>query len=150
MSNRVNGFSNSGGFARSLYDNCAYQKDLYQSVEPLGFMLYPGKYENCSKCIYDKNNFWRPFDSQIVDAESELSNRTRKATRCAQYKYSPNCKKSCNCTSTFDKTNPIVMPQELCPIVYNNIPRIRGPGYVLNTEPFCEDNMMNRRRFVGK
>jgi hypothetical protein len=137
MSNRVTGFSNTGGFARSLYDRCAYQKDLYQSVEPLGYMMYPGKHENCSKCTHDEQSFWRPFDAQIVDAESELSNRTRRATRCPQYKYLPGCEKSCYCTNTFDSSNPIVMPQEVCPIVHNNIPRVMGPGYNLQTEPFC-------------
>ncbi len=136
-SNRLTGFSNTGGFTRSLYDRCAYQKDLYQSVEPLGFQMYPGKYENCSKCTYDETQFWRPFDGQIVDAESELTNRTRRYTRCPQYKYLPGCKKSCYCTNTFDKSNPVVMAQEACAIVSNNLPRILGPGYELDTSPMC-------------
>jgi len=133
----TNGFSSSGGFSRQRYDRCAYQKDLWQSVEPLGWMMYPGKFENCGKCTYDEKSFWRPFDGQIVDAESELKNITRRATRCPQYKYLPGCAKSCYCTNTFDKTNPIVLAQEVCPIVHNNIPRMRGKGYELNTEPFC-------------
>lgn len=135
MAHIVKGFSNAGGFTRLNYDRCAYQKDLYQSVEPLGFQMYPGKYENCSKCTYNEDQFWRPFDTQIVDAESELSNRTRRATRCPQYKYLPGCNKSCYCTNTFDPSNPIVMAQETCPILHNNIPRIQGPGYTLDIEP---------------
>jgi len=126
----------SAAFSRLMYDRCAYQKDLYQSVEPLGYQMYPGKHENCSKCT--KNDYFpRPFDGNVVDAESELKNITRRATRCPQYKYNKGCKKSCYCTNTFDPRNPVVLPQEVCPIVHNNIPQIMGPGYTLQTEPFC-------------
>jgi hypothetical protein len=128
----------SAGFTRLGYDRCAYQKKVYQSTEPLGYMMYPGAHENCAKCTYDEKFFPRPFDPRIVDAESELKNITRRQTRCPQYKYLPGCKKSCYCTNTFDPTNPIVMDQSICPIVHNNIPRLLGPGYDLQTEPFCK------------
>lgn len=134
MPHIVKGFSNTGGFSRSLYDRCAYQKDLYQSVEPLGFQMYPGKFENCSKCTYNEDQFWRPFDKEIIDAESELKNLTRRATRCDQYKYNPGCD-SCYCTNTFSKKNPIVMDSLNCPIIFSNLPRIQGKGYELNIEP---------------
>ena len=133
----IGGFGTSGSFNRQRYDRCAYQKDLYESTSPLEWQMYGGKFENCSKCIYNKDNFWRPIDVQIVDRESELKNITRRATRCPQFKYLPGCQKSRMCTSTFDPTNPVVMAQEVCPIVHNNIPRMKGPGYSLKTEPFC-------------
>ena len=135
------GFSSSGGFTRDIYDRCAYQKRIYESTSPLALKMYGGFYENCNKCLYNENSFWRPFDPEIVDAESELKNITRRQTRCPQYKYSPTCKKSCLCTNTFDPRNPIVMPQEVCPIVHNNIPRMYGPGYTLQTEPFCTNRV---------
>jgi hypothetical protein len=137
MAHIVKGFSNAGGFTRLQYDRCAYQKDLYQSVEPLSFQMYPGKFENCSKCTYE-DQFWRPFDTQIVDAESELRNITRRATKCPQYMYNPGCKKSCFCTSTYDKSNAIVMPQEVCSILNPNLAQIRGSGYTLNTDLDCK------------
>lgn len=141
MTHNVAGFTgDASGFSRNLYDRCSYQKDIFQSVEPLGYMLYPGMYENIGKCVVNKNQFWRPFDEKIIDADSELKNITRRATRCPQYKYSPTCKKSCFCTSTFDPSNPIVMAQEACPIVRNNIPRNTNVGYKLRTEPFCMRN----------
>jgi len=133
----VNGFGSIGGFSKTKYDRCAYQKDLYESVSPLAWNMYSGKFENCGKCTYDENSFYRPFDASVVDRESELKNITRRASRCPQYKYLPNCKKSAYCTNTFDPSNPIVLPQEVCPIVHNNIPRMTGPGYELKTEPFC-------------
>jgi hypothetical protein len=133
----ISGFSSSGAFNRQKYDRCAYQKDLYESVSPLSWMMYPGKFENCSKCTVNEKNFWRPFDGDIVDRESDLKNITRRSSRCPQ-KYLPNCKKSATCTNTFDPSNPIVLAQEVCPIVFNNIPKMYGPGYELKTEPFCQ------------
>jgi hypothetical protein len=127
-----------GGFTRVEYDNCAYNQKLYESTEPLVWRMYSGKFENCEKCVYDKNNFWRPFDNEIVDTESELKNITRKNTRCNRQKYNPNCKKSGTCTSTFDKSVPIVFPQEVCPIVKNNIQKMTGPGYSLYSAPLCD------------
>ena len=120
---------NIGGFSRSNYDTCAYEKKLSEEVSPLMYRLYEGAYENCGKCKKDK--FWRPFDKEMVDAESELKNITRRATRCPQYKYNPNCKASSVCTSTYDSSNPVVYIPEICPIIFNNIPRRTDPGYRL-------------------
>jgi hypothetical protein len=140
MAHVVKGFHSTGGFSRLNYDRCAYQKKVFESVGPLAHQMYPGYYENCSKCTHD-DYFPRPFDGQIIDAESELTNRTRRATRCPQYKYLPGCPKSCYCTNTFDKDNKIVLPQEVCPIVHSNIGKMQSPGYNLQTEPFCEQRI---------
>ena len=35
---------------RLMYDACAYKKRLQESTTPLDYTLYPGKFENCSKC----------------------------------------------------------------------------------------------------
>jgi hypothetical protein len=124
----------SGSFTRLRYDRCSHQKDIYQSAEPLQYVMYSGKFENCSRCVYDENSFYRPFDDAIVDTESELKGINRIASSCPQFKYSPHCKKSKTCTSTFDKSAPVILVQEMCPIVSNNIPRIDSPKFELNTE----------------
>lgn len=126
----------SGNFNRLIYDRCEYEKRIKESTDPLSWNMYGGKFEHCQKCVYN-NQFIRPFDNNIVDRESELKGILRKASKCPQNKYNPGCKKSGTCISTFDSTNPIVLAQEVCPIVRNNIPRINGPGYELITEPFC-------------
>ena len=125
---------NIGSSNRLLYDNCSYQKRLYESTSPLSYNLSQYKYENCNKCIYDK--FWTPY--QLVDIETELRNQTRPLSHCDQFKYSPNCKKSGLCISTFDKAVPVVLAPEVCPIVYNNIPRYTSPGYNLPDPNFCK------------
>lgn len=123
---------NIGSSNRLIYDNCSYQKELYESVSPLNYMLFEGKFENCNKCLYDK--FWRPFD--LVDVESELRNQTRPLSKCDQFKYNPECPRSNMCFSTFDKDAPIVSCHEVCPIVYNNIPRRVSTGINV-TQDFC-------------
>src|SRR6185312_3613370 len=97
----------SGGFTRLQYDECAYQKRLLESTTPLSYRLDMNAYENESKCVFNKANFWHPFDTQIVDTESELKGIGRPASDCPQNHYTPTCQKSKMCTSTFDKSVPI-------------------------------------------
>lgn len=125
-----------GSFNRLMYDNCSYQKSLYESTSPLSYNMYQGKYENCNKCISDK--FYVPYQPEIIDVESELWNITRPISDCDQFKYSPACKRSGLCLSTFDKSAPVVFAPEVCPIVYNNIPRQTHPGYHLPDPDFCK------------
>lgn len=126
---------NIGSSNRIGLDNCAYQKNLMESTSPLQNRMYLGQFENCNKCMYDK--FYRKFD--LTDVESELLNITRPLSKCDQFKYNPNCsKESGMCLSTFDSSIPVVLAPEVCPIVYNNIPRQTGPGYVLeDPSNFC-------------
>ena len=37
-------------FNRLPYDNCAYAKQLQESVTPMEYSLFRGKYENCKQC----------------------------------------------------------------------------------------------------
>ena len=124
---------NIGSSNRLIYDNCAYQKRLYESTAPLDYQLYQGKFENCKKCVQDK--FWTPY--KLVDIETELRNQNRPATHCDQFKYIPGCKKSDTCLSTFDKCVPVVLAPEVCPIVKNNIPKMTEPGYSLPNASVC-------------
>jgi hypothetical protein len=124
---------NIGGFNRQKYDDCVYQKKVHQSTNPLNYQLYEGKFENCNKCVFDKA--YRPFD--LVDVESELRNITRPLSSCDNLKYNPKCVKSKMCLSTFDKSAPVVLAQEVCPIVKNNIKRMTNPGYELQEADFC-------------
>jgi hypothetical protein len=108
------------GFSTRLpYDPCAYNKQLSESTAPYSYQMYDGKFENCNKCVYD--HYTRPFDGDIVDVDSELSNRTRPASNCPTRKYNPGCKKSPNCLSTYDESVPVVLAPEVCPIVFNNL-----------------------------
>lgn len=126
---------NIGGFNRLSYDSCAYDQQLHDSTSPFDYQMYGGKFENCDKCIVDK--FYLKQDPALVDVESELRNITRPYSKCNNLKYSPNCKKSGMCTSTFDKSVPIVPVPEVCPIVFNNIPRQTSPGYTVPSRNIC-------------
>lgn len=130
-----------GGFTRLKDDYCNVQKETYEKTAPMLYRMYEGQFEHCDKCVHDENNYWRPFD--VVDVESDLKNITRAASRCPQFKYNPNCKKSGTCISTYDKSAPIVLAQECCPIVKNNIVRQTGPGFVGPNHAFC--NKIHRK-----
>lgn len=80
---------------RLIYDTCAYKKSLTESVAPINYMLYPGKYENCSKCriefgVVGGNNV-SLFSGNLVDLESDLRGQTRPASLCPSQKYQPRC-----------------------------------------------------------
>lgn len=126
---------NIGASNRQIYDTCAYQKDLAQSVSPLSYRLYFGANENCSKCRDE--NFYVKYQPEIVDLESNLRLLTMPLSRCDQFKYNPSCKKSNMCTSTFDKSNPVIMDRDVCSVVYNNIPKRVHPGYHLPNPNPC-------------
>jgi len=115
------------GFSSRLpYDDCAYKKELSESVAPFAYQMYDGKFENCRKCVYD--HYTRPFDADITDVDSELKNITRRATKCPSRMYNPGCKKSQTCISTYDESAPVVLAPEVCPIVYNNLVWKEGTG----------------------
>lgn len=123
-----------GSSNRPIYDNCAYQKRLHESTSPLAYRLYFGAQENCNKCVYDQ--FYTRY--QLVDIETELKNQSRPLSQCDQFKYSPNCRASGLCLSTFDKNVPVVLAPEICPVVFNNIPRQTHTGFNLPNPNFCK------------
>jgi hypothetical protein len=123
-----------GTFNKLRYDTCAYQKYVSQSVSPLQYRMSMDTYENIGKCTYDAHSNYHPYDNVIVDTESELKGIRRKASSCVQNQYDPTCVNSETCTNTFDPSVPIVFPQEICPIVKNNLPQILGPGYELSID----------------
>src|SRR5271156_5964704 len=127
---------NLGSSSRGIYDECAYQKKLFESTSPLFHQLYFGASENCNKCT--DGHFYTKYQPEIVDTESELLNLTRPLSKCDQFKYSPTCKRSGLCVSTFDPSRPVVFDPQVCPIVYNNIPRRTHPGYHLPSPNICQ------------
>lgn len=127
---------NLGSSNRLRYDNCNYEKKLYESTSPLAYRMYAGHGEHCDKCI--EGHYWMRYNTEIIDTESELMNLTRPLSNCDQLKYSPTCKKSAMCLNTFDKSAPIILAPEVCPIVYNNIPRQICTGIHLPNPNFCK------------
>lgn len=129
------GCQNQGSFNRMKYDKCAYQKELYESTSPLQHHMYEGKFEHCGKCTHE-GKFYRPFD--LVDVETELLGIRRPNSRCPQFKYNPECKASGMCISTTDKIVPVALNPKVCPIVYNNIPKMTTLGYDLQRTNICK------------
>jgi hypothetical protein len=124
-----------GSFNKLSYDKCAYALDLKQSTTPLNYQMSRYKFENCTACTMD-GQYYAPFD--LVDYESELKNITRPESLCNNMKYSPTCEKSDMCVSTFEKSNPVVLVRNVCPVVCNNIKKTSYPGYSLRENDYCD------------
>jgi hypothetical protein len=82
-------------FNRLHYDTCAYKNDLAQSVGTLGYMLYPGRYENMSNSRIEfgivAGNDVSIIKGNMVDLESDLRNQTKLASKCPQLQYLNPC-----------------------------------------------------------
>lgn len=80
-------------FNRLKYDDCAYDKALQQSTDPLSYVINPIKYENCSKCRMELGVVGGTAVSHItgnlVDLENDLRNQNRPNTHCSAYKFAP-------------------------------------------------------------
>jgi len=123
---------NIGSSNRTLYDQCDYQRYVHESTSPLAFNTDFTKYEHRDRCVIGKLH--TRFD--VVDIESELRNQTRPLSNCDRFKYSPGCK-SKSCFSTFDEDMPVVLAPDVCPIIFNNIPKDIGPGFVVDSRRPC-------------
>ena len=81
---------------RLMYDSCAYKKRLNESIGPINYSMYTGKYENCSKCRIELGsvggNGVSLFSGNLVDLESDLRGQTRNASLCPSKHYHPPCK----------------------------------------------------------
>lgn len=104
---------------RLSYDTCAYKQNLQQSTEPLDYMLYTGKYQNCAKCRIEfgtvGGNGVSIYTGNLVDLESNLRGQTRPATLCSKCKFHP----------TPQNTNPPLAHQPSCQMQY--YPRVPLP-----------------------
>lgn len=78
---------------RMIYDSCAYQQSLSQSVAPLQYVMDPIKYEHNNKCRMELGIVGGTAVSHItgnlVDLENDLRNANRPATHCPSYQYLP-------------------------------------------------------------
>jgi len=87
---------------RLSYDQCAYQKTLEQSTNPLSYVLNPIKYENCNKCRMELGIVGGTAVSHIkgnlVDLENDLRGQTRAQSSCPDRQYQKPCNdlNSCN------------------------------------------------------
>lgn len=125
---------NQGGFTRTNYDNCAFNIRTLQSESPYENAMYQGKYEQCNKCT--NGQFWRPYDKEVIDLESELKGLTRNLSKCNNDKYYPTCPKSSVCTNTFDPSNPVILDRDVCPVI-NGYTAPTGNRYVMKNPKIC-------------
>lgn len=101
-----------------MYDTCAYKTELHESTSPLGYVLNPLKYENCSKCRMELGLVGGTNVSHIkgnlVDLENDLRGQTRVASKCPTMKYKPNCTMDLNACQTDCNITTVTIPAKGC------------------------------------
>lgn len=76
-------------FTRLDYDKCAYGKKLDESVSPLDYQLYMGKFEHSKQCPVGDHTNNLEFGVR-TEVESDLRGQTRHASKCPEEKYPKN------------------------------------------------------------
>ena len=76
---------------RLKYDSCAYTTDINESIRPLDYNLFEGKYLNSKSCPSSDYTNTVPFTNRTI-VENELYGLTRSSTNCPKLKYDPNNK----------------------------------------------------------
>ena len=78
---------------RLSHDECNYKGSLDRSVYPSQYQMYPGKYENSSRCRMELGvmggNGVSLYGGNLVDLESDLRGITRKASKCNENSHKP-------------------------------------------------------------
>ena len=126
---------------RLSQDVCATEKYLNQSTGEYQYMMYPGKYANCSKCRLElgsgasSGNQVSLYQGNLVDLESDLRGQTRPASLCPSNHYQPkcNCKKCatglpCGCLNCQEK----MVNQPSCQMV-NYPPTVQPPKFQMQS-----------------
>jgi hypothetical protein len=100
-------------FNRLSYDSCAYSKTLQQSIDPLEYNLFKGKFESCTTCSVGDytNNLDFGIRSEI---ESDLKGQSRVGSKCPSEKFPNNA----NTASPF---TPAITCQGIYDITPNNL-----------------------------
>jgi len=124
---------------RPSHDECAYRKELRQSVSELDYRLDPNKFYNCNPCRPELGVFGGNVVSltkdNLVDTESDLRNQTRQYSRCPERQYLPECE-NCDCNEGLPCGSASCKAQEnldhlpACNIIQYK-PRIDHVGYSL-------------------
>lgn len=80
-------------FTRQIYDTCATKKSTEEATGVLSYLMDPNKFYNCNPCRVEQGtvggNNVSLYEGNIVDLESDLSGRTRVATKCPSNKFLP-------------------------------------------------------------
>jgi hypothetical protein len=143
-----------GLYTRKMYDNCALQQDTKQSTDQLELLLDPTKYIHCDNICQPSNNTkyteYPPDGALLVDVESDLTGRTKFASRCDSEQY-PFCAAS-GCLLPNDVRVPNNVDPEACSwghsgeraVITTNMRMPNGPGYTLPpTSPCGPQRRMN-------
>ncbi len=131
-----------------IYDPATYRQEIYQSTQPLGYLLNPIKFENCHKCRHEigivGGNDVSLTTTNIVDLESDLSGRSRILSKAVCGNYVPTCRSGKKCKNASPGI-PYECPEcqekkyhlRPCQMI-SNLPKIDNVGYKIE-QPNCDE-----------
>jgi len=130
-------------YNRLMYDPETYKEKLDESANSVNYQLYSGKYENSRRCRIELGQVGgygvSQYTGNVVDLESDLSGRTRKASKCASRKYHP--KRGSN-----GSRRNLSAPRSCQIVDYNN--RITTPSsHHTKASPFQSRNYPQKKKF---
>lgn len=80
-------------FTRQINDPCETKKRVEESASIFSYLMDSNKHYNCNPCFIERGvvggNTASLYEGNMVDLESELSGRTRAATKCPSGQYLP-------------------------------------------------------------
>lgn len=134
-----------------IYDRCAYNQKLSESMNPLGYRLYEGNYVNCKRCntkqLYSgqyencTNCYGNGKPTLLrVDVESDLRGIDKTSSLCDVNKYNPNCTNQKTCIKKNDSRVPFSSPPFLCEIRPTNPSSATGKGLHVPSKLKCDMN----------
>jgi hypothetical protein len=133
--------------------DCSLQKCLAESKGILAYRTDVNRYYNTTPCRIEQGivggNDVSIYDGNLVDLDSELSGRTRQATKCPKGRYIPgtiiqdrdtiSCKSLTDCSKEVNKR---LTHLPTCNII-NYKPKPKSVGYNLNNYNNCQSTIGN-------
>lgn len=120
-----------GGSSRLSYDVNEFQQRTTESVTPLEYQLYSGKFQRCNWCGIQNPNKKSELDFSVrVDIENDLLDINRKNSKASANKYQPPCNDAPYC----ELPNANFVPARICDrnVVWTNLEKPTNPGFDSN------------------
>ena len=95
---------------RLIYDPCYCKLATHDSVSPMDYQLYKGKYENCHRCKTNDGIVNNIAYGKLIALENNLMNINSQASLCPNNQFNP---------KTANK-GVAINPPDLCDIVPNH------------------------------
>ena len=126
---------------RLIYDPCYCNLSTSDSVSPMDYQLYKGKFENCHRCTTNDGVVNNIDYAKRVALENSLMNINRNASLCPADKFSPKTGNKGIAINPPDVCDIVPNHKKACDLVKKSCETTNpGKGYCNNQPNFCCEN----------